>query len=92
MIKKVWAMYFSGTGTTEKVVKTLADGISKELGCESNIFNFTFPKNRTDIKEFSQTDLVVFGTPAYVGVPKTTKRIWLFSVLPHMLEGFLTCL
>lgn len=67
MIKKVWAMYFSGTGTTEKVVKTLADGISKELGCESDIFNFTFPKNRTDIKEFSQTDLVVFGTPTYAG-------------------------
>ena len=86
MIKKVWAMYFSGTGTTEKVVKTLADSISKELGCESDIFNFTFPiitsasaKSKTMIPIFCYS-LIFMHFPitspvrrySYVGISKRT--------------------
>ena len=31
-IKTVWAVYFSGTGTTEKVATTLAKDLAERLG------------------------------------------------------------
>ena len=33
-MKKVWGMYFSGTGTTEKVVKRIANTLGEKLGVE----------------------------------------------------------
>ena len=33
-IKTVWAVYFSGTGTTEKVATHLAQTLAKALGAE----------------------------------------------------------
>lgn len=33
-MKKVWGMYFSGTGTTEKVAKRIANTLGEKLGVE----------------------------------------------------------
>ena len=33
-IKRVWAVYFSGTGTTEKTVKHIAEDLAKRLNAE----------------------------------------------------------
>ena len=46
MERKVCAMFFSGTGTTEKVVTAIGANIAAELGCELDVFNFTTPENR----------------------------------------------
>ena len=66
-IKSVWAVWFSGTGTTEKTVRRIADGLAAALKAERKNFNFTPPEARQQERTFSQEDLVVFGTPVYAG-------------------------
>ena len=53
MERKVYAMFFSGTGTTEKVVTSIGANIASELGCELDIFNFTTPP----FTEFQTSDI-----------------------------------
>ena len=67
MEQKVWAVYFSGTGTTEKIVTTISKYISKALGYEYDSFNFTALKSRANIIEFKKEDIVVLGVPTYAG-------------------------
>ena len=66
-IKKVQAVWFSATGTTEKVVNTLAKDIADKLGvpCESHSFNS--PASRKQELNFSAEELVVLGVPVYAG-------------------------
>ena len=45
-IKTVWAVYFSGTGTTEKVVTTLAKDLSGRLGAGYDTYCFNLPQAR----------------------------------------------
>ncbi len=66
-MKTVWAVYFSATGTTEKVVTTLARTMAETLGAEYKSFCFNLPKNREDELSFSADDLVVMGVPVYAG-------------------------
>lgn len=63
--KKIWAMYFSPTGTTEKIVKCVADVLAGEDQAE--IFDFTLPQVRVQGKSFTEQDAVVFGVPVYAG-------------------------
>lgn len=67
MIKKVWGMYFTGTGTTEKVVTHIGKKIAEKLGVEYENYDFTLPKVRKVEKSFNEEDLVVFGTPVIAG-------------------------
>lgn len=67
MIKKVWGMYFTGTGTTEKVVTHIGRKIAEKLGVEYEDYDFTLPKVRKVEKSFTEEDLVVFGTPVIAG-------------------------
>ena len=67
MIKKVWGMYFTGTGTTEKVVTHIGKKIAEKLGVEYEDYDFTLPKVRKVEKSFTEEDLVVFGTPVIAG-------------------------
>lgn len=46
MIKKVWGMYFTGTGTTEKIVTQIGKKIGEKLGVEYESYNFSLPKAR----------------------------------------------
>lgn len=66
-IKTVWAVYFSGTGTTEKVSTTIAKTMAQELNAEYKAFSFNLPQARVDELSFSGEDLVVLGTPVYAG-------------------------
>ena len=38
-MKKVWAMYFSPTGGTEKTVKTTAETIAEKLGLPLEVYD-----------------------------------------------------
>ena len=66
-IKTVWSVYFSATGTTEKVVTTLAKTVAQELGAQYQAFSFNLPKSREDELTFGPDDLVVMGVPVYAG-------------------------
>ena len=45
-IKTVWAVYFSGTGTTEKVATTLAKDLAERLGAGYDTYCFNLPQAR----------------------------------------------
>lgn len=66
-IKTVWAVYFSGTGTTEKVVTAVAKTMAGQLGAAEKKFCFNLPKDREDELAFGPEDLVVMGVPVYAG-------------------------
>ena len=66
-MEKVWAVYWSATGTTEKVVSTMAEEASKRLRLPLEKIDFTLPCMREKVFSFQGTDLVFFGTPTYAG-------------------------
>ncbi len=65
--KKVWAVYFSATDTTKKVVLSIADEAARLLGAEREDYDFTLPAMRTSGFAAAKEDLVIFGTPVYAG-------------------------
>lgn len=66
-ITRVRAVFFSATGTTEKVVTRVARVIAGELGVELKTYDFTLPGARESAPTFSASDLAVVGTPVYAG-------------------------
>ena len=66
-IKKVWKIFFSATGTTEKIVRTVADCLAASCGVEVTEYDFTLPPEREGFPSLTATDLVVFGCPTYAG-------------------------
>ena len=68
-IKNVYGMFFSATGTTEKIVKCIASGISEIItpGRDAVNISFTLPDEREEKHSFGPEDLVVIGTPTYAG-------------------------
>lgn len=66
-IKKVWAVYFSATDTTKKIVLNIADETAKISGAEREDYDFTLPKMREQGFTAESGDLVIFGTPVYAG-------------------------
>ena len=78
-LKKVWAMYFSPTGGTEKAVKTTAQAVAEKLNLPLEIYDFTLPQGREKDAVFGEGDLVVCGTPVIAGrVPNV--------LLPYLTE------
>ena len=67
-IQRVWAAYFSPTGTTEKIVTHLAEHLAKPIEHPVLYFDFTLPPARQEAKRFLKSDLVVFGVPVYAGM------------------------
>lgn len=67
MIKKVWAVFFSPTGGTEKVATTVAQTVAMALNVAYDTYNFTLPQNRECETDFGVGDLVVLGTPVIAG-------------------------
>jgi len=59
------AMYFSPTGTTEKVVSAIAGKLAGQK--DFTAFDFTLPANRKEPAKFTKQDLVVAGIPVYAG-------------------------
>ena len=66
-INKVWAVYFSGTGTTEKTVRCIGERLAQALGVPCEAVSFTLPQQREGQMQFAADDLVIFGTPVYAG-------------------------
>ena len=66
-IKTVWGVYFSATGTTQKVVTTLAKTVAQALSAEYKELTFNSPASRKEAMEFTTNDLVVLGVPVYAG-------------------------
>ena len=66
MLKRVLAVYFSGTGTTEKTVKTIAKKAADELRLEYGEWDFTPLFAREKPLSFTDEDLVIFGMPVIV--------------------------
>lgn len=67
LFKKIWKIYFSATGTTEKTVNTIADRLAELAEVPTRTFDFTLPINRQSFPALSASDLVVFGCPTYAG-------------------------
>lgn len=66
-VKRVWAMYWSATDTTKKVVTTAARKMAEKLELPLEVYDFTLPAARQGAPAFSAEDVVVFGTPTYAG-------------------------
>ena len=66
-LEKIWAIYFSGTGTTRRTVERIAGGIASRLNLPAESVNFSRPAVRQETLGFGEMDLVVFGTPVYAG-------------------------
>ncbi len=62
----IYAMYWSATGTTEKIVTAIARELAGSFTGFTS-YDFTLPAARAQGKTFGPDDLVVFGTPVYAG-------------------------
>ncbi len=67
MNRTVTAMYFSGTGTTKKMVSHIAAHLAHSLGYECECFDFTLPESRKIFPIFQEGDITVMGTPVIAG-------------------------
>ena len=66
-IRKITALYYSATGTTDKVANTIAEELAAKLNLPLERIGFTKPAEREKEYDFAETDLVVVGTPTYAG-------------------------
>lgn len=67
-VRQIHALCYSATGVTEKVVRTLAEALEKELGTPQAVFHgFRTPGQRAADYTFGPGDLVVVGSPTYAG-------------------------
>lgn len=66
-IQKVCGVFFSPTGTTQKITEAVAERIAKNLGASLAMIDLTLPESREKERVFSETDLVILGTPVYAG-------------------------
>jgi ferredoxin len=66
-IDKVWAVYFSATGTTKRITEVIASEISNAIGAGYDSVDFTLPGARTEALRFGANELVIFGTPVIAG-------------------------
>lgn len=69
MSKNIYAMYFSATGTTEKVVSGIANTISESTEKKEPVkrIDFTLPEIRQQTASFDEDDVVVVGVPVIAG-------------------------
>ncbi|MBS5145454.1 MAG: EFR1 family ferrodoxin [Butyricicoccus pullicaecorum] len=66
-MKKVYAMYWSATGTTKKVVSAIAETLARLAEIPYEVIDFTRPAARESAPCFEERDIVIFGTPVYAG-------------------------
>ena len=63
MKRNLKLIYFSPTDGTKKIVKTIANAITKDY----EEFNITLPQNRTENLNFTKDDVLIIGVPTYAG-------------------------
>lgn len=69
MSKKIETLYFSATGTTEKIVTAIAEKIAENYGGNITVGNndFTLPETRKKSFSFDRDTIVIAGIPVYAG-------------------------
>ena len=69
MNQKIHTLYFSATGTTEKIVTGIANKIAEKSHGEIDVgpIDFTLPEARKKTYSFDKDTLVVAGVPIYAG-------------------------
>lgn len=69
MNRKIKTLYFSPTGTTEKIVKAIAEKIAQRYAENNSVehHDFTLPGARKNPVSFGREDIVVAGVPVYAG-------------------------
>lgn len=65
--ERVWAMYFSPTHTTRKVVEAIAESVAETLSLPLHTKDMTTPADRAERPVFWKRDIVIFGIPVYIG-------------------------
>jgi flavodoxin len=66
-VKKVWTLYFSATGNTDKTANTIVDALARQLEVPAERISFTRPREREKEYSFTEGDLVVVASPTYAG-------------------------
>lgn len=67
--KQIYALYFSPTGTTRKLVTGIAEELAGRLPGKPEVesIDFTLPEARKGAVAFTKEDIVVVGVPVYAG-------------------------
>ncbi len=66
-VDKVYSIYYSATGTTQKIVSFVGKNIAEKLKVPFEEYDFSLPEKRENILKFNKNDLVICGTPTYAG-------------------------
>jgi ferredoxin len=66
-LKKVWTLYYSATGNTDKVANTIGEELASRLGLPLERIGFTKPEERARDYHFGEADVVVVASPTYAG-------------------------
>ncbi len=66
-MKRVFALFFSPTGGTGKVVKSMARAFAGATGSDYSEIDVTLPGARESAPQFGANDVVFFGVPVYIG-------------------------
>lgn len=76
-IDSVKLVYFSPTGTTEKVVQGIKDGINAN---QVELIDITRPEARKQPLQVSDNELLVIGVPVYMGRVPALLMDWLNAI------------
>ena len=76
-VSAVHAVWFSGTGTTEKTVTRIARRLAEALGARYNPYSYTLPEARQRELTIPAGDLAVVGCPTYAGRVPNLLMPWL---------------
>lgn len=79
-VNRIYAVYFSPTGTTRTVVTYLAKGIADKLKSAVEYWDFTLPEQRGQVPEPGISDLFILGLPVYAGRLPNLMLKYLFSL------------
>ena len=65
--KTVWAVYYSGCGSTRRLLRGMAEAAGEALMLPVRELDYSRPEAREKSYCFTQTDLVFWGSPTYAG-------------------------
>jgi len=83
MIENIYGMYFSGTGTTKKIINTIGEKLSLLSNKSYEEIDFSIYENRKAIYKFSKKDLIIIGLPTYAGRVPNLLLKFLNSIEGH---------
>ena len=65
--KTVWAVYYSGSGSTRRLLRGMAEAAGEVLMLPVRELDYSRPEAREKSYCFTETDLVFWGSPTYAG-------------------------